>query len=249
MRDGTELALDLLRPAGEDEALPVVLMRTPYDKTLTRERAAATIAALLAGGYAVAINDCRGRFNSDGEFFPYRDEDRDGYDTVEWVAEQPWCDGNVGMIGISYVGSTQWSAASAGPPHLKAIVPISSPPSSLWRNEPFCNGVFRVCTGEWMVGMGRHSWQIPDFVHTAYSTQRDYYESLPLADLDRAAGVECSWWREWMSHPTYDEFWRHSEYGNYAEMTVPALNISGWWDMNFPGAPENFEAMRREAAG
>ncbi|MFN8215280.1 MAG: CocE/NonD family hydrolase [Solirubrobacterales bacterium] len=248
MRDGVELSLDVLLPDDPGAPLPVALVRTPYDKTIQRADAMDLIELLIERGYGVAINDCRGRFNSDGEFFPYWNEHADGHDTVEWIAEQEWCDGNVGMFGSSYVGQTQWYAASEVPPHLRAIVPTVSPPSSLWRNEPFINGIFRVCCGEWMLGMGRRSWQIPDFVHQAYSEQREYYDSIPFADLDREAGVESTWWQQWMTHPTYDDFWRHSEYGRYAEMTVPALNVSGWWDMNFPGAPENFEAMRREAA-
>ena len=247
MRDGVELALDLVRP-DVDGPLPVILTRTPYDKTSYRGDASELIEELTHRGYIVAFNDCRGRFNSDGEFFPYRTEHADGYDTVEWIAAQDWCDGNVGMFGGSYVGQTQWYAASEAPPHLKAIVPAVSPPSSLWRNEPFFNGIFRVCCGEWMFGLGRRSWQVPNNAHTVYTEQHDYFDAIPFADLDNTVGVERTWWREWMTHPTYDDFWRHSEYGHYSEMTVPALNISGWWDMNFPGAPENFEAMRRDAA-
>lgn len=248
MRDGVELALDVVLPDDADRPLPVALVRTPYDKVIARAGDEALVELLIENRYAVAYNDCRGRFNSDGEFFPYWNEHGDGYDTVEWVAAQEWCDGNVGMFGISYVGQTQWYAASEAPPHLKAIVPTVSPPSSLWRNEPFVNGIFRVCCGEWMFGMGRRSWQQLDFPNAISGEQREYYDAIPFADLDRRAGVESTWWREWMTHPTYDEFWRHGEYGRYGQMTVPALNVTGWWDMNFPGAPENFEAMRREAA-
>ena len=85
---------------------------------------------LAQRGYIVAVQDVRGRFNSDGEFFPYFNEHDDGYDTVEWIAAQDWCDGNIGMTGGSYVGQTPWFAASRRPPHLKAIVPIVSPPGT-----------------------------------------------------------------------------------------------------------------------
>ena len=111
MRDGVELSLDLVRPDIEGR-LPVVLVRTPYDKV--GERSGKDFYEKLAQrGYIIAVQDVRGRFNSDGEFFPYFNEHDDGYDTVEWIAAQDWCDGNIGMTGGSYVGQTQWFAAVA----------------------------------------------------------------------------------------------------------------------------------------
>ncbi|MGC4938626.1 CocE/NonD family hydrolase [Kribbella sp. DT2] len=246
MRDGVELALDLVRPRREGP-LPVVLVRTPYDKTMTRAGDAAQFRRIAGEGYIVAVNDCRGRFNSDGEFFPYLNEHDDGYDTVEWIAAQEWCDGNVGMIGGSYAGQTQWFAASRVPPHLRAIVPMVSPPSSLWRNEPIFNGVLMLGMSEWMVGMGRRSWQDASF-GALFSEQKDYFEALPVSSIPARAGVAGDWWQEMLRHPTLDGFWKRGQYDRYAEMTVPALNVTGWWDMNFPGAPTNFEAMRRYAA-
>ncbi len=246
MRDGVELALDLVRPDVEGP-LPVVLVRTPYDKTMTRAGDAPQFRRIAGEGYVVAVNDCRGRFNSDGEFFPYLNEHDDGYDTVEWIAAQDWCDGNVGMIGGSYAGQTQWFAASRVPPHLKAIVPMVSPPSSLWRNEPILNGVLMLGMSEWMVGMGRRSWQDASF-GALFSAQKEYFDALPVSSIPARAGVTSDWWQEMLRHPTLDDFWKRGQYDRYAEMTVPALNITGWWDMNFPGAPTNFEAMRRYAA-
>ncbi|MEX2375366.1 MAG: CocE/NonD family hydrolase [Dehalococcoidia bacterium] len=247
MRDGVELALDLVRP-DLGGPFPAILMRTPYDKTVERGRREAQIRRFAERGYIVALNDCRGRSNSDGEFFPYVNEHDDGFDTVEWIAAQSWCDGNVGMLGLSYAGQTQWQAASRVPPHLKAIVPLASPPSSLWRNEPILNGVLLLGMGEWMVHMGRRSLQTPNFREQLWNEQREYFDALPIGALGTMAGVKCSWWDEWMRHPTYDAMWKRGSYDRYADITVPALNVTGWWDMNFPGAPLNFEAMRREGA-
>lgn len=246
MRDGVELALDLVRPQAEGP-LPVVLMRTPYDKTMSRAASAAQFRRLTQEGYIVAVNDCRGRFNSGGEFFPYLNEHDDGYDTVEWIAAQDWCDGNVGMLGGSYAGQTQWQAASRVPPHLKAIVPVVSPPSSLWRNEPIFNGVLMLGMSEWMVMMGRRTWQ-DQAVGNLFSAQHDYFEALPVSTIPARANVVSDWWQEMMRHPTHDDFWKRGEYDRYPEMTVAALNVTGWWDLNFPGAPLNFEAMRHEGA-
>lgn len=246
MRDGVELALDLIRPDVE-HPLPVVLMRTPYDKMLARERQNSLVDGLVSRGYIVAFNDVRGRFNSGGAFRPYFNEADDGYDTVEWIARQDWCDGNIGMFGGSYAGQTQWYAASRVPPHLKAIVPVSSPPASLWRNEPVFNGALLLAMGDWSVVMGRRSWASTR--HTEMLTaQHDFFDAVPISELPARAGAGIDWWEEWTAHPTYDEFWQRGFYGDYDAMTVPALNITGWWDMNFPGAPLNFEEMRARAA-
>jgi putative CocE/NonD family hydrolase len=242
MRDGVELALDVLRP-DVDDPLPVVLLRTPYDKVLARTASPELYERLAERGYIVAFNDCRGRFNSDGVFRPYFDEADDGFDTVEWIAGQDWCDGNVGMTGGSYVGQTQWYAASRRPPHLKAIVPIVSPPGTLWRNEPIFGGCFLLPMSEWAMGMGLRSWQVPDFVNPLFASQQDYYDALPLTSLPERAGMTCAWWDAMMQHPVFDDFWRQGSYDNHLDIDVAALNITGWWDMNFPGAPLNFEAM------
>jgi uncharacterized protein len=243
MRDGVELAVDLLRPELPGP-LPVVLLRTCYDKTLARSE---VYEKLAQRGYIVAFADSRGRFNSGGDFRPYFDEADDGYDTIEWIAAQDWCDGNVGMTGGSYVGQTQWYAASRRPPHLKAIVPFVSPPSTMWRNEPVFGGCFLLPVTEWALGMGLRSWQVPEFMNL-FSEQQDYYDALPLSTVPDRAGASWPWWDAWMEHPVYDGFWRQGAYDNHAEMDVAALNITGWWDMNFPGGPDNFEQMQRSAA-
>src|SRR5262249_56980301 len=159
--DGVELALDVLRP-DVPGPLPVVLLRSPYEKV--SHRRLELYERLARRGYIVAFNDCRGRFNSDGVFRPYFDEADDGFDTVEWIAAQDWCDGNIGMYGSSYVGQTQWFAASRRPPHLKAIVPACSPAPSLWRNEPLFGGCFLLRMAEWMPRMGFRSSQGTGFL-------------------------------------------------------------------------------------
>ncbi len=246
MRDGVELALDLLRP-DLPGPLPVVLYRTPYDKVRSRTGRSKLPGLLAEHGYIVAFNDCRGRFNSAGVFRPYFDEADDGYDTVEWIASQEWCDGNVGMAGGSYIGETQWYAASRRPPHLKAVVPLCAGPGSLWQNEPIFGGCFQLPMAEWMLGMGLRSWQVRD-MSSLWTRQQDYYEALPLATLPAWAGTTSAWWDEWMEHPVLDAFWQQGSYENFSEMDVAALNITGWWDSNSPGAPSNFTEMRAGAA-
>jgi putative CocE/NonD family hydrolase len=244
MRDGVELSLDLLRP-DLPGPLPVVLIRTPYNKVLSH---GSPLPRLLAErGYIYAFNDCRGRFNSDGVFRPYFDEAKDGYDTVEWIAAQEWCDGNVGMLGGSYGGQTQWYAASERPSSLKAIVPYCSPPPSMWRNEPIFGGCLGLPATEWMAAMGRRSFQSAEFL-SLFTAHQPYFDALPLATVPEVAGITSEWWDAWMEHPVYDDFWRQGAYGNHEELDVAALNITGWWDLNFPGAPINFELMKASPA-
>jgi putative CocE/NonD family hydrolase len=244
MRDGVSLAMDVLRPTAPGR-FPVILLRTPYNKVAAR--ASPFVEELVRRGYIVAVQDCRGRFNSDGVFDPYRQEPADGCDTVDWVASQDWCDGNVGMMGGSYCGQTQWLAASQAPKALKAIVPTASPPGSAFLNEPFWGGIMLMAAPEWMFAMGRRSEQIPA-LRDLYTADHAYLEALPLADVAKAAGTSSPWWNEWLSHPTYDEYWQsHGYEQHWPQMAVPALNITGWWDMNFLGAPRNFIGMRRES--
>ena len=124
MRDGIELATDVYRPEGPSR-YPVVLMRLPYNKELpVLLFLSGDILRIAQAGFAVVVQDCRGTFQSDGEFSPYFQEAEDGADAIAWAAEQNWSDGNVGMMGASYYGATQWLAACENPPALKAIAPF-----------------------------------------------------------------------------------------------------------------------------
>jgi putative CocE/NonD family hydrolase len=249
-RDGTTLCLDLLCPP-DDGAFPVVLIRTPYDKVSIRElRPGAKdgipydhefVHGLVARGYVVAIEDVRGRFNSDGEWHPYVHEQADGYDTVEWIADQPWCDGNVGMVGRSYVGYTQWTAAAQRPRALKAIVPIGAQPDLFASGFPVFNGVFNLPMGEMLLAMGRRSFQVRDFMANVLQGSHPYFDTLPIADIPRAAGAQVpGWWTEMMSHPTRDAYWLRGSYREALEgVAVAAMNVSGWYDLPPPGALDN----------
>jgi putative CocE/NonD family hydrolase len=233
--------MDLIRPI-EEGAYPVVLVRTPYNKVGSRTP---FLEELAQRGYIVAIQDTRGRDNSDGVFFPYRDDRADGFDTVEWVNEQDWCDGNIGMWGGSYVGQTQWFAAADAPKGLKAIVPIVSPPDAFF-NEPVCNGCFLLPMGEWMTWMGRRSFAT-DGPGIPFDEMQDFFHALPVSTLPEIAGNDYPWWDEMMEHPNLDDFWRSCSYMDaWPQITVPALNITGWWDMNFPGSWMNYEGMRTQ---
>ena len=122
MRDGITLYADVYRPDGHGP-FPTILQRTPYDKSASLTSTMLDPIRAAQAGFAVVIQDTRGRHASEGEFYAFRDDIEDGYDTVEWAAAQPWSNGKVGMYGASYVGATQWLAATARPPHLVTIAP------------------------------------------------------------------------------------------------------------------------------
>src|SRR5215467_3812932 len=122
MRDGVILRANVYRP-DTPEPVPVVLSRLPYNKDLPSWQVMTDAVRLAEAGFAVVNQDTRGRFQSGGEFYPFVNEGRDGYDSVEWAAAQPWSSGAVGMTGGSYFGATQWLAAVERPPHLRALFP------------------------------------------------------------------------------------------------------------------------------
>src|SRR5437868_311628 len=132
MRDGVVLRADIMRPPGSGRFRTLVY-RTPYNKEEALKDST-TFRHAVERGYAVVIQDVRGRYASAGEFAAYRNEGRDGYDTIEWAARQPWSNGDVGTFGLSYPGAVQWLAAIETPPHLKAMVPAMTfaSPMQFW---------------------------------------------------------------------------------------------------------------------
>src|SRR5262245_23436243 len=178
MRDGVKLVADVFRPSGEGK-FPTVLARTPYNRL--------SEGALKGGwyakrGYVFVAQDVRGRFASGGEWFPFVNETRDGADTLDWIAAQPWSDGKAGMIGASYVGLVQWLAAKSGNPHLVCIVPQVSPPDPD-QNFPYEGGAFMLTAGWWARVLeamdAGNDWAKGVDWKQAFAT-------LPLGDLDRA---------------------------------------------------------------
>ena len=146
MRDGVLLRADVLRPA-TGGPFPVLVYRTPYGKHRARPDEA-TFDRAVERGYAVVIQDVRGRYRSQGEFRPYENEARDGYDTIEWAARQPWSDGSIGTFGLSYPGAVQWLAAVQTPPHLKAMVPAMTFSSA--QNFFFAGGTWDMSWIDWI---------------------------------------------------------------------------------------------------
>ena len=234
MRDGVRLAADLYRPARAgrvvEEPLPVLLERTPYDKG-DRERSQRD--RLFASyGYAVVTQDCRGCYASEGELEFLTQEPRDGYDTVEWAARQPWCNGRVGMFGTSYLGWTQSAAATQNPPHLACIVPSMSgwnAHSSSVRQGGAMELRF-IAWAFWHAALNSNSKLKGDpWVDRALNgvDARDWLRRLPLrrgaSPLSLAPNYE-RWAMELLNHSDYDEYWRQA--GFNIEGHVPTTPTS-----------------------
>jgi putative CocE/NonD family hydrolase len=235
MRDGTRLSVDLYLPEADHPA-PAILVRTPY--TNTRDDFVAWGRYFPPHGYAVAIQDVRGRGDSDGVFTPWVDDFEDGYDTVEWVARQSWCDGRVGMLGGSYMAWVQWTAATRRPPHLVTMVAAGSP--GRWgRDWPYRYGAFWAEDYmEWLYRVSGRSLQlssIPDW--------GPVHRSRDLRQLDAQLGQPNPHWQAALDHPTVDAYWQQLTVTGYEKMDWPVLHITGWYDPCAPGSLHHFREM------
>ncbi len=261
MRDGVLLFADVYRP-DTDTKVPVLLQRTPYNKALGNTRVSNVDAIRAAShGYAVVIQDTRGRFASEGEFYPFLNEAEDGYDTVEWCAAQPWSSGKVGMYGRSYVGATQWLAAAAQPPSLAAIVPgITS--SDYYEGWTYQGGA--LAWGfilSWTLGrlslanLGAISRNhtVPDGAREALiqavDNMGESFRSLPLEDFPDLKGPLAPYFYDWITHATNDEYWRRWRIEDqWSKINVPALSMGGWHDIFLKGTCRNFTGMTKHGA-
>ena len=235
MRDGVRLATDVYRPRGAGPT-PVLLCRTPYGKNRDVE----AIVPYLRAGYAVALQDVRGRHDSEGEWRPFFAEGTDGFDTIEWLAAQPWCDGAVGTFGASYSGWTQWAAARERPPSLRAMA--SAVTAGRWmQQEVWHNGVLFLVTLNWHALVSGRTLQ-----NTWTSDWHEVFGHLPLRTMDAAAGRDLPAWREWLDHPCLDEYWKDLVFtaDDFRAVDVPALHVSGWFDGNLGASVFFYAGMR-----
>jgi uncharacterized protein len=249
MRDGVKLSTDIYLPQAEGKA-PVILIRTPYKKEMGENQAR----YYARRGYAVAIQDCRGRFGSEGVWEPFLNESTDGYDAIEWLAAQPWSNGKVGMIGGSYVGWVQWWAASERPPHLVTIIPNVSPPDPFY-NIPYEHGAFFIFGAIWWADI-LESKATGDLSGVALSKigEKKYGEllrALPVIDLDKAVlGKENPYWRLWIAHPVDDNWWARADFLNkLKDVNLPVFHQSGWFDGDGIGTKLNYQQMKEYGHG
>lgn len=238
MRDRTELSADIYRPDATGR-FPVILARTPYTKTSASTLKIARY--FVSRGYILVAMDVRGRGDSDGTFEPYRNDGQDGYDAIEWCAAQAWSTGKVGTVGGSYNGAIQWLTAVQQPPHLAAMIALTSP------SDPFV---------EWPTGqpLPMHiSWYHYTAGRVAQNMEavdwNKLYHHLPLITMAEAMGRPNRFWKEEVEHSRLDSWWEFRRYQNkYDRVRVPVLGISGWYDDEQVGTPLNFIGVTTKGA-
>lgn len=239
MRDGVRLSADIYLPDEGDGPWPVLLARTPYDNNLLWD-----VGCFWAqNGYVYVAQDVRGRYDSDGAFVPWDNETNDGHDTIEWIGQQPWCDGNVGMTGGSYLGQVQWQAAIAQHPLLKAICPRVMG-INLWDSPHYQGGAFGLGVNAvwgWRT-MARTTQKIDKFDWPAI------LRTLPLRLMDKVTGKQHPAFSTWLDHEAYDDYWRATAVDeHFAQYTIPVLQVCGWFDLYAGGMMANFVGLRAHA--
>ena len=238
MRDGVNLSADIYLPSAQDR-FPTVLIRTPYgnntDDMVEKGR------KLANHGYACVIQDCRGRWDSDGDYYPFHPDGADGYDTQQWVGQQQWSNGKIGMAGGSYLGSVQWLSAPYRSEYLTAMAP-----------RVICGDYFNglVYPGGALQLNVAATWGMRTNGRTAQSIEfhqwSEAFRTLPLNKLDEAAGHDLNFWKDWLAHPTYDDYWAAIDVEDkWGEIAVPALNMGGWFDLYGPKTFVNFNGLRQ----
>jgi len=250
MRDGVLLRADLFRPK-EEGTFPVLLQRTPYNKANYNANGAPFAIRAASRGYVVILQDVRGRFSSDGDWYPFRHELEDGYDTVEWAAALPYSNGKVGMFGWSYLGVTQLFAAIAGPPHLASLFPVVTA-CDYYDEWTYRGGAFQQFFNQ--------SWAsfrlAPDTLNRRVlksANAMNWVSNLPLGEYPffETGSVRdlAPYFFDWLAHPTYDDYWRQwSVHEVFGKIAVPAYHVGGWYDIFLNGTLRNYMGIKAQGA-
>jgi putative CocE/NonD family hydrolase len=248
MRDGVVLRADIYRPKA-DGKFPVLLQRTPYNKAAQADFGLKG----AARGYVVVIQDVRGRYTSDGEWYTFKNESNDGYDTVEWASSLPHSNGKVGMFGGSYVGATQLLAAIAHPPHLAGICPIDTA-SNYHDGWTYQGGAFEQWFNEsWVSGLAQDTlnrtvvkntnallgaWNLPLVNYTLFNFPDPSFAPTSATTL-------APYFVDWLNHPSYDDYWKQiSIEEHYGDINVPVLTVAAWYDIFLGGSLRNYMNLK-----
>lgn len=239
LRDGIKLNATVYKPKGAGP-LPVIFTLTPYIADSYHNRAY----YFSQNGYVFVLIDARGRGNSEGTFTPLLQEAKDGYDVVEWLSKQSWCNEKVAMWGGSYAGYDQWATAKEFPSNLKTIVPVASPMALVdfpsWRNIP--NSYLM----QWLTyvsGVTPNSNLFGESSFWIKKFSEIYINHLPFKDLDKIIGNPSSIFQTWTSHPSQSDYWVTYNPTNeqFSRINIPILSITGIYDADQPGAMGNYK--------
>ncbi|HKD69041.1 MAG TPA: CocE/NonD family hydrolase [Candidatus Binataceae bacterium] len=260
-RDGAVLHADVHRPQAPGR-FPVLVIRTPYDKN--SDNALTEKAYFPPRGYVVVVQDTRGRFASEGEFYPFLREAEDGYDAIEWAAQLPWSDGRVGMVGQSYMAVVQYGMAATRPPHLMALCPVSGS-TSYFENSIWRRGVFELAyrlkyfimmARETLMRQGRFEERWPaiaryltDPADIRSPLTRDAIDHLPLRDWGERLRECAPFCAEMLANSRYGPYWQAADLARHAHgVTVPILHVGSWYDMFAYDTVKMFTVLRKSAA-
>jgi putative CocE/NonD family hydrolase len=247
MRDGTILRADLFMPDGNGP-FPALVQRTPYNKAFLPVVLNVDPVRAAGAGYVVVNQDTRGRYASDGTFYPFVAESNDSYDTVEWAAAQAWCSGKVGMLGASYVGANQLHAAAARPPHLGAIAP--------WITAADYHEGWTYQGGAFSLGFNlnwTYTRLAPDTLRRigastealtgATDDLAHSYQRLPLGNVPEL-GSAAPYYLDWLEHPEDGPYWGAIRIADtYERIGVPAFHLGAWYDIFLGGTLRNYTGL------
>ena len=238
MRDGVELSADLYLPRVSG-TFPTVLMRTPYSNNMdvTIERAR----VLANDGYACVIQDIRGRWDSDGDYYPFHPDVDDGFDTQEWVGQQEWSNGKIGMAGSSYLGLVQWLSAPLRSQYLTCLAPRVIC-GDFYNGLVYPGGALQLnVVMTWGMRTNGRTGQSID-----YHDWTNAFRALPVGDADLSAGRALGFFKDWIEHPAYDDYWNAIDVEDkWNEIDVPAFSMGGWFDLYSADAFTNFNGIRK----
>lgn len=253
-RDGVTLYADIYRPKST-EKYPVILMRTPYDKSVSW--AVGPVFRMVQRGYVIIIQDVRGRYTSEGEWYPFRHEQADGYDTVEWAAGLPYSNGKVGMMGASYVGATQMLAAIAQPPHLTAIAPNMTA-SNYHDGWTYQSGALEQWFDQnWTSQLAQNTLErlIHENTNALFGVPTLPLTNYPVFNFGQLAAdaqltrTLAPYYFDWLEHPDYDDYWKQwSIEEKFSKITVPMLQVGGWYDIFNAGTLRNYMGAKKYGA-
>ncbi len=247
LRDGVRLSATTYMPLWQPSPCPCIVALTPYISDSHHE----TGKYFAARGFPFVVVDVRGRGNSEGSFRPFIQEARDGYDVVEWLARQPYCNGKVAMWGGSYLGYSQWATAKEFPPHLATIVPTAAPRMAV--EFPMRNNIFYPFLARWLVLTSGRALQgriVMDDDLWSKIFRKWYDSGRPFCELDDVLGIELPVLREWLAHPEPDTYWDayNPTPEQCAALDIPILTITGSYDDDQPGALEHYRQHLRHAS-
>jgi putative CocE/NonD family hydrolase len=263
MRDGVRLNTDIYAPKDQRGPLPIIFARTPYGIDGAGGALNTGYRELADDGYIFVFQDIRGRFKSEGQFVMQRparspaerrnpkaiDEATDAFDTIDWVVKNvPNNNGRVGMLGVSYTGWTTAMALTDPHPALRAASPQASP-SDMWLGDDFHhNGAFRLSYGFEYAAMMEAGKDVEHFNFDKYDTYEWYLALGPLSNVNaKYLHGKIPTWNDYVAHPNYDLFWqRQTLIPALTQVTVPTLNVAGWWDQeDFYGPIQIYQRLEK----